>query len=279
MIRRRVLWSLPLLALGLVLGAASPVLAPEALDQPGAGGATATPFMPLPITPALPAATPAALTPAYAAMPRLEYAATPAPEPVVQTAADGWRWWGMDFAPGAPETRVTVEAPGGALEISIRPGDPCQYWDHRACVSLHQASEAPVLLASVHSGLGGEAEALRYRLEGMGLNRAAVPLDEIQRRLAGLQGAGVRLSQGNLLPVNLRVLAALRIPAARLDEYFSQPFDTALTFAASLDANLSGALGSPLLVVETCGWWHPEEAWAPGVTSTSAAVYLLVLGE
>jgi hypothetical protein len=192
---------------------------------------------------------------------------------------DGWRWWGLDFAPGAPETRLTVDAPGGALKITIRPGDPCQYWDHRACVSLHLVSGAPVLLASVHSGLGSEAESLRFRMEGMGLNRAVVPLDEIQARLAELQGAGITLVQENLPPINLRVLAALRIPAARLDEYFSQPFDTALTQAASQEASISDALGRPLLVIETCGWWHPEEAWAPGVTSTSASVYLLVMGE
>jgi hypothetical protein len=235
----------------------------------------ATPFQPLPKAPVL-AARRAARLPAPLAR---EPTAAPTPEPAGQTVTDGWRWWGLDFAPGAPETSLAVDAPGGALEISIRPGDTCQYWDHRACVSLHLVSGAPVLLASVHSGLGSEAEALRFAMEGMGLNRAVVPLDEIQARLAGLQGAGITLEQENLPPIKLRVLAALRIPAARLEEYFSEPFDTVLTQAASQQASLSEALGRPLLVVETCGWWHPEEAWAPGVTSTSASVYLLVMGE
>lgn len=34
-------------------------------------------------------------------------------------------------------------------------------------------------------------------------------------------------------------LSAAALPAAQLDEYFSQPFDTAVSLAASLDANLS----------------------------------------
>ena len=279
LIRRLALWALPLLALGLVLGAAGPVLAPAAPSPPTAARPTATPFQPLSNTPTLPAKTAATLTPEPAATLTPEPAASPMPEPAAQTVTDGWRWWGLDFAPGAPKTHVTVDAPGGELEITIRPGDPCQYWDHRACVSLHLVSGAPVLLASVHSGLGSEAEELRFRMEGMGLNRAVVPLDEIQARLAELQGSGITLDQENLPPLNLRVLAALRIPAAQLDEYFSQPFDAALTLAASQDTSLSSALGRPLLVIETCGWWHPEEAWAPGITSTSASVYLLVMGE
>jgi hypothetical protein len=47
--------------------------------------------------------------------------------------------------------------------------------------------------------------------------------------------------------------------------------------AAALAEALAGH--ERLLVIETCGWRHPAEAWAPGVTDTSGSVYLVVIGQ
>ena len=65
-----------------------------------------------------------------------------------------------------------------------------------------------MILATVHSGIGGEGQALRSALEGTGINRAAFPLDVVQRKLEALRGAQVALNGAD---AELRVLGAGRV--------------------------------------------------------------------
>ena len=199
---------------------------------------------------------------------------------------------GQDFSVDGRDIQVTFE---GGLAVTIRPGWPCEFTDHRACISLHQ--DGRLILATVHSGVGGEADALRHALEGTGWNRAGLPLEAVRANLLALQGADLRIATqgaqgegngtgdqsapGDLAGrSDLTVLAAVRVPAGMVNEYYRLPVDDALARLAKNSPELAAALrsGRKLLAIETCGWRHPEEAWAPGVTDTSASVYLIVIG-
>ncbi len=241
---------------------------------------TPTPFQPAANTPTAPAWPSATRPPTRPPSPVPSATFTPPPPTPTR---DPFRWGSIDLPDESQTLRLVIE-PGESLNhgrsimLNFRPGYPCQYSDHRACLSLHEAGR--VVLATVHSGVGGEGQALRSALEGTGFNQASFSLAEIQRNLENLPGAAVTLTQGKRSS-DLRVLAAARIPPARLADYFSQPVDQSLSAAAQDYPDLAAALASqqPLLIIETCGWKHPQEPWLPGVTSTTGSVYLLVIGE
>jgi hypothetical protein len=271
--RRLYHWAVwAVLAVVLLAGCAaqSPAGAPvtgEALagDLPTTPAPTLTPFQPLgPTRTAVPTATP-----------------TPTPAPPTATPT-----------PLGPLAQVDLTQPvrlviapradsfnrGRALSLAFQPGWPCQYSDQRACFSRQGGGQW--LLASVHSGIGGDAEDLRRTLEGMGLNQAAVPLETIQRALDELSGSTVSMQQGQI-SADLRVLAAARIPAQQVDEYYRLPVEQAFALAAQHNPALADVLAQarPLLVLETCGWRHPADPPAPGLSDTSASIYLIFLSE
>ncbi len=224
---------------------------------------TATPFLPVPPTATLIG------VPVTAS----ETASTPAPDLAID------HWWGLDFSVEAQPVRVGFDLnEPSPLAISFRTGWPCEYNDHRACAGIYSAGSAPVLLLTVHSGLWGEAEPLRDHLEGMGINRAALPLEQIRQNLLDLRGLPVTLEQGEKVVSDLKVLAAVRITPDRLDRYFALQIPDALRLAAGLEPDFADALDDPVLMIETCGWRHPDEAWLPGLSDTSASIYLLAIG-
>lgn len=218
-------------------------------------------------TPAPPAATPSPFLPA---------ANTRTPR-VSPTPAPAW-WLRLNLENEAEPLRLRLANGSGPLEIAFRPGHPCEFYDHRACISRHYGGR--VVLATVHSGVGGEADPLRDALEGTGFNRAGLPLERIAANLRDLHGAPAALEQSATRVDGLRVLAAVRVPPDRLESYYRRPFDDALVEAAAGNPALRQALdgGAHLLAIETCGWRHPAEPWYPGVTDTSAAVYLVIIG-
>jgi hypothetical protein len=243
--------------------------------------ATATPFQPVaPTATSLPAQTQQlrdALQPTPTPQP------TAAPTPTREPLTGVWR--GIDFNDTTRRIELTIQADsqqlngGRALHIGFRPGRPCAYINFTACIGLHESEQSSIILATVHSGIGGDGQALRHALEGTGFNQAAFRLDEIQRQMDALHNAQVSIQQGAFTASELRVRAAARVPPDQLDAYFSSPVTEALARLAETDADLAKALKSrrPLLVIETCGWRNPQEAGLPGATDTTGAVYLLVI--
>ncbi|MBE0697629.1 MAG: hypothetical protein IH586_11970, partial [Anaerolineaceae bacterium] len=138
-----------------------------------------------------------------------------------------------------------------------------------------------VVLATIHSGVAGDGQPLRHALEGTWLNAAALPLQQVQENLVALQGAGVSIEQSGKKVEGMHVLAAVRVPATQVQDYFSLPVNEGLDLAAQSSGEMADALasGKPLLVIETCGWHHPQEPYAPGTSATSASVYLVVIGD
>jgi hypothetical protein len=203
---------------------------------------------------------------------------TPAPKPLP------FYFHGLNLSDQDQEMRVIFDTEGlgfnrgRPLAVAFRPGWPCEYINHRACVNLARGGQ--VILVTVHSGVGGEAQALRHALEGTGIDSAAYSLDHIQRTLDGLPGMTAVLEQDSTHLEDLRVLAAARVPAPQVADYFSRSLDSALDLAAEYSPALVAALDSdqPLLIIETCGWKHPAEPWPAGMLATSAAIYLIVIG-
>jgi hypothetical protein len=194
-------------------------------------------------------------------------------------------FYGIDFGDHSARIKIYIypqtEAVnrGKPIVIAVNPGIPCRYQDHRACVNAYRTGAGiNVIYISVHSGVGGEAEAYRRAVEGSGVNRAAFSLKLIRSNLARLEGAPVKIAQGDVVIDGL-ALAAARVPPTRVKAYFDGSVEQALAFAARVDPDLETYLepDSPVLVFETCGWKLPGEPWAPGVTSTSGSVYIGVI--
>jgi len=247
-----------------VMVASTPVIVPTAAN---------TPFLPL-------APTPSQNTPG-SQTDRVSPPETPAPIPTPSSD-----FYGIDFSPGASPIRIIIQPQldrvnqGKPITILVRPGISCPYEDHRACISSFlDESMSNIVFASVHSGIGGEAESLRRAVEGMGLNQAAFSLKMIESNLERLAGATVRIKQNERVIEGLRVIGAGRIPAVMLRDYLSRSAVQAVAMAAGVNPDMKKDLqtGLPSLIFETCGWKHPAEPWAPGVTNASGSIYLAVI--
>jgi hypothetical protein len=254
----------------------------------------ASPTVPLPITstpflPGLPSLTPSltpSLPPTSTPTPPPTQAPSPTAAAVAKHAAPTLQLWGINFSDTS--NRVTIQITprdkkvnrGQPIQISFYPGETCSFGDHHGCVNafLTQGG-APLVFISVHSGVGGEGQALRHAFEGTGLNQAAYSLAQIHTNLAALAGSAVTITQGDTVIRDLVLAVNGRVPAQTLESYFNTPMDQALAKAAAIDAQLKPASASaePELVIETCGWKAREEPWAQGVTSTSASIYLGVI--
>ena len=169
---------------------------------------------------------------------------------------------------------------GKPIVIKVLPGSSCYFGDHRACIGLFgENQQEKVIFVTVHSGVGGEAEAFRRSVEGLGPNRAAYPLSQIQANLWRLNGARVEISQGDQTVGGYQLVTTARVPATMIKKYFKLPIDAAIEFAAQVNPDLKNYLKpeQPTIVFETCGWKLESEPWAPGVTSTTGSVYLGVI--
>lgn len=267
-----------MLLLAAALGGASLIYLLDSSEPPGAltflVRATATPFQPRAATgtPFLPVGS--TLTPLPTALPATSPAAM---------AASPFLWHSLDLGDDRLSIQLVIQPPGQVnhgrpVTVDIHPGSSCEYRDHHACVIA--AQDGSFILATVHSGVGGEGQALRGALEGTGINRAGFSLERIQANLEAVQGAPVSLRAGDQQVDGVQVLAAVRVPPEKIEAYFAVPVDEALAELADASPALRGALesGQPLLIIETCGWRHPAERWAPSVSDTTGSVYLLVIG-
>lgn len=237
------------------------------------------------LTPFLPVGPTATSTPLPTATAAPTQTPTPAPTFTPTRPPLTGVWNGIDFHDTTQSIELTIHltgAPfnsGSPLTIGFRPGRPCAYYDFRACINIHDGPEVGVILATVHSGVGGDGQPLRHALEGTGFSQAGLPLYEIHNRMESLVGAPATLRQGESSGDDLRVRAAARIPPDRIADYFTSPLPDALDVAAQDSPAMQRVLKSrkPMLVIETCGWRHPEEYGIPGATDSTGSVYLLVI--
>ncbi len=234
--------------------------------------ATKTPFLPLSITP----------TPSQPLHPTPVELAESSPGSTLPTL----NFYGVDFNDHRQRIRIQIIPPnkkvnnGKPIVLSFIPGKKCKFGDGRACVSSYLSEGlSEVDFLTVHSGVGGEGQAFRHAVEGTGENQAGFSLKQVLANLRQLTGAEVVILQGDQVYTGFTLVATSRIPARSLKAYFQAPIQTALGTAASFDTTLETFLNAaqPQLVFETCGWKMPGEPWAPGVTGTSASVYLGVI--
>jgi hypothetical protein len=187
----------------------------------------------------------------------------------------------VDFEDGAAPITIVVDPKksqnrvGNSIKIKFLPGDHCIFGDGYACVSEFTSPEGNrIIFVSVHSGMGGEADALRELFEGTGINRALYNKDEVLHNLKTLKGSEIRVKQGDQKITGLALQFVARISPEDFSTYTKMPAQEALDFAIrrlSLDPEL---FGQDLLIIETCGWRLPEEPGVDGLKDTSSSVYL-----
>jgi len=187
----------------------------------------------------------------------------------------------IDFEDGAAQITIVVDPQDsrnkneGTRKIKFLPGDHCIFGDGYACVSEFSSPTGnKIIFVSVHSGMGGEADALRDLFEGTGINQGLFNKDEVLHNLKTLKGSEIRIKQGDQKFSGLALQAVARISPEDFSTYTELPVQEALGFAIqqlSLDPEL---FTQDLLIIETCGWRLPDELEADGLNDTSSSVYL-----
>lgn len=171
---------------------------------------------------------------------------------------------------------------GEPIIIPFFPGRYCEFGKKTACVTAYKTNElGNVLLVSVHSGVGGEAQRLRNAIEGTGINQAKFDLEKVINKLDALNGSSVSILQDGKEITGLKLVATSRIPAKSIADYFNAPVTEALSLSAGIDPDILEYVDPfrPQLVIETCGWKMRGEPWAEEVTPTTASVYLGIIQE
>jgi hypothetical protein len=234
--------------------------------------ATPTPFWPNTPTPFMPE------------LPTPTAGLAQAPEATL--ASPPFIYEGVDLSPGSARVSIRIQPDnqrvnaGQPIDLDFLPARRCPFGDQRACTAAYYQNDlTPVTYVSVHSGLGGEAEALRRALEGTGFDSAGATLPQVYQRMKAITGSMVQIQQEDLQSTGYQVASVVRIPASRLKHYLSLPLEQALALAAELEPDLTPLLesGEPLLVLETCGWRMPGEPWPGGLSDTSSSIYLFVI--
>lgn len=189
-----------------------------------------------------------------------------------------------DFLPGSKPLTVRLIPPdhrfnaGLPLEITFIPGERCLFGDRQACIYQFATVEnRQIIFASLHSGVGGEGQALRHALEGTGFNRGQYLPHQVAENARALAGARVALLQGKKDRSHFELAAVARIPPEHLQAYFALPVEQTLAFAVSIGALDPRLLEDDVFVIETCGWRLPGEDWVPGVSTTTGSVYLALI--
>lgn len=194
---------------------------------------------------------------------------------------------GIDFQDGAPRLNIHINPDnhrlntGKAIQINVQPGGECEFGDGQACANSYRNSNGTeIIFLTTHSGIGGQAQSLRNALEGTGFDQAGLPLRQVRKNLQALLHSQVAIRQADTLRPDLEILAAVRIPANKVQEYIDTPVNFALAYAAQVDPDLAPFVDTtqPLIVIETCGWRMPEEAKPDRLPDTSASIYIIVIG-
>jgi hypothetical protein len=195
-------------------------------------------------------------------------------------------FYGIDFSPQGKEISIQINPPdkrvnqGKPILIAFIPGHECVFGDHHACINTYQTAPTQSnIFMTVHSGVGGEAQAYRHALEGTGKDQAGFRLRQVKATLNALTGSEVTITQGETVLRGLTLAGTARIPPTRLEEYYDTPIQDILAFAGRLNPALVPLLhpDQPQIIFETCGWRMPGEPWVKGITPTSASIYLGVI--
>jgi len=187
----------------------------------------------------------------------------------------------IDFEDGAAPITIAIDPQKTQnkdedfVKIKFMPGDHCIFGDGYACVTEFTSPVGnEIIFVSVHSGMGGEADALRDLFEGTGINQGLYDKDEVLHNLKTLKGSEIRIKQGDQKITGLALQFVTRISPEDFSTYTKLPAQEALDFAIrrlSLDPAL---FKQDLLIIETCGWRLPGEAGGDGLKDTSSSVYL-----
>jgi hypothetical protein len=194
-------------------------------------------------------------------------------------------FYGIDFS---NHQRVTITIyplgkninHGKPVKLSFIPGEHCQFGDKMGCVYAYKpTSQGNVIVITVHSGVGGEAQQFRGVLEGTGVNRAGYGLEKVKTNMNSLSGAQVIISQGENEVRQLQLAGVTRIPARSLARYFRAPLAEILSVAADINPQIGWLVYPevPQIVIETCGWKMPGEQGVDRVTDTTGSIYLGII--
>lgn len=194
-----------------------------------------------------------------------------------------WKMGGIDFASGsAPITVVFNTDPAKVhlervTEIQFSTGSECAFGEGKACVYTFMTSQGgKVLFASVHSGVGGEADALRDLIEGTGINQGLLGVNEVAERMEAIKGAEVAIRQGDEAVTGLALIDLVRISPEDLATYMALPVEKVLDYAVQTAGLDPAFLSEDLLILETCGWKLPGEDHY-NLDSTSSSIYLALM--
>jgi hypothetical protein len=195
------------------------------------------------------------------------------------------KFHGIDFSDGASPVSLRIipddERRNGSqiTEISFLPGDHCIFGEGLACTyAFSSAYGSKVIFLSVHSGLGGEADALRDLIEGTGINQGLYTVERVNQNIQALLDSDVVLLQEDVDLAGLELVSIIRIDPENLDEYMSLPVEQALGFAEEVSSHNPDVFNQDLILLETCGWRLPDDADVPGLENTSYSVYLILMG-
>ena len=195
-------------------------------------------------------------------------------------------FYGIDFGNGKEQITIKIIPRdqtvnnGKPILFSFLPKEGCKFGTKKACIYAYKTgTDGNIIMISVHSGVGGEAQTLRNAIEGTWINSSAFNLKKIHSKLRTLEGSQVVISQGEHEVRDLGFIVGGRIPAEEYQNYLKTPIYDALRFASELDEDFSRVIypDRPQIVIETCGWKLRGEARAPGLTDTSASIYLGVV--
>ena len=264
----------------------SPTATPTATKRPPSGGPGYGDALSEGVFPILPSSTPTPFEP-YHPSPTPTQPPPPSPEQSANASAEtSANFYGIDFNNHTDWVRIKIipsnkRVNGGKpIVISFIPGQNCDFGNHQACVNTTKSGDnGETIYLTIHSGVGGEAQAYRHALEGTGYNQAAYPVKDILKNVKALAGAEVIIYQGDTVISGLTLSASARIPSKFTRAYFDLPFPDALGLAAEVNSSLDPFVlpDQPQIIFETCGWRAPGEKWVSGLKNTAASVYLGVI--
>lgn len=161
------------------------------------------------------------------------------------------------------------------VKITFQPGDECVFGDGHACIYEFLGTAGNrIIMISVHSGLGGEAEEFRNLLEGTGINQGLFEPGQVLNNAQSLSGSKVKIKQAEKKMDGLVLAAVVRIPPENYKIYTSLPIEEALDYVVKITSLDPAILNKDLFIIETCGWHLPGEMHVEGLSDTSNSVYL-----
>lgn len=187
----------------------------------------------------------------------------------------------IDISPAGERITVQIQQKvdnphsGRSVEVSFLPGEQCVFGDGRACMYyFDDSSNNRVILASVHSGTGGEGEVFRDFIEGTGINLGLYTTEQVTNNIQSLIGSEIHINQGETIISGLVLHEIVRIPAAYIETYLSLPVDQTLTLVEEITGGRLDIFNQDLFILETCGWRLPDENHLSDYPNSMQSIYL-----